>query len=123
MGDVAIISRPVTEGTRQALVLTEDRLGHYPEFRTFFVRTFDLDVPVVLVTGNPSVETAIKAIEHGALRYLVKPVPPQQLFDVVSRAVRWHRLAVIRREAAEKLLPGNFVGLRFREIAGYDFLS
>jgi hypothetical protein len=43
MADVAIIARPVTEGTRQALVLTEDRLGHYPEFCTFFVRTFDLD--------------------------------------------------------------------------------
>jgi len=28
MVDVAIISRPITEGTRQALVLTEDRLGH-----------------------------------------------------------------------------------------------
>jgi hypothetical protein len=43
MADIAIISRPVTEGTRQPLVLTEDRLGHYPEFRAFFVRTFDLD--------------------------------------------------------------------------------
>jgi hypothetical protein len=43
MADVAIISRPVAEGTRQALVLTEDRLGRYPEFRAFFVRTLDLD--------------------------------------------------------------------------------
>lgn len=43
MAGVAVIARPVTEGVRQALVLTEDRLGHYPEFRTFFVRTFDLD--------------------------------------------------------------------------------
>jgi hypothetical protein len=43
MADVAIIARPATEGTRHALVLTEDRLGHYPEFRAFFVRTFDLD--------------------------------------------------------------------------------
>ena len=43
MADIAIIARPVTDGTRQALVLTEDRLGHYPEFRAFFVRTFDLD--------------------------------------------------------------------------------
>ena len=42
MANVAIIARPVTEGTRHALVLTEDRLGHYPEFRAFFVRTFDL---------------------------------------------------------------------------------
>src|SRR5271163_3679087 len=43
MPDVAVIAKPATEGTRQALVLTEDRLGHYPEFRAFFVRTFDLD--------------------------------------------------------------------------------
>jgi hypothetical protein len=28
---------------RHAFVLAEDRLGHYPEFRAFFVRTFDLD--------------------------------------------------------------------------------
>ena len=43
MADVAVIARFATEDTRQALVLTEDRLGHYPEFRAFFVRTFDLD--------------------------------------------------------------------------------
>jgi len=43
MAEVTVIDRPVTEGSRQALVLTEDRLGHYPEFRVFFVRTFDLD--------------------------------------------------------------------------------
>jgi DNA-binding NtrC family response regulator len=38
------------------------------------VRTRDLDVPVVLITGNPSAETATRAVKHGALRYLVKPV-------------------------------------------------
>src|SRR5258708_33181682 len=43
MADVTVIARPAIEGKRQALVLTEDRLGHYPEFRAFFVRTFDLD--------------------------------------------------------------------------------
>jgi hypothetical protein len=42
MAAVAVIHRPAVEGTRQALVLTEDRLGHYPEFRDFFVRTFNL---------------------------------------------------------------------------------
>lgn len=43
MADVAVIARPATEDMRQALVLTEDRLGHYPEFRAFFVHMFDLD--------------------------------------------------------------------------------
>ena len=38
------------------------------------VRERDLDLPVILVTGSPSLETALEAIDHGALLYLVKPV-------------------------------------------------
>ena len=34
---------PELTGKRRALVLTEDRVGHYPEFRAYFVRVFDLD--------------------------------------------------------------------------------
>jgi EAL domain-containing protein (putative c-di-GMP-specific phosphodiesterase class I) len=37
-------------------------------------REHDLDVPVVLITGTPSVASAIRAVEYGALRYLVKPI-------------------------------------------------
>jgi hypothetical protein len=33
---------PDLRGTRRALVLAEDRVGHYAEFRDFFVRAFDL---------------------------------------------------------------------------------
>jgi hypothetical protein len=43
MSDVRIIPPPPTQGTRLAFVLAEDRLGHYPEFRDFFVRSFELD--------------------------------------------------------------------------------
>jgi hypothetical protein len=38
-----ITSPPSLDGKRLAFVLLEDRLGHYPEFRNFFVRSFDLD--------------------------------------------------------------------------------
>lgn len=43
MSAVQVIAAPPLSGTRLAFVLAEDRLGHYPEFRTFFVRSFDLD--------------------------------------------------------------------------------
>ncbi|HTI83661.1 MAG TPA: hypothetical protein VL614_24675 [Acetobacteraceae bacterium] len=43
MAGVAVIRRPADIDTRQALVLTDDRVGHYPEFRAFFVRIFDLN--------------------------------------------------------------------------------
>ena len=40
---IEIVPGPAPPGTRLEPVLTEDRLGHYPEFREFFVRTFALD--------------------------------------------------------------------------------
>jgi hypothetical protein len=43
MNDVRIVPPPPTHDTRLAFVLAEDRLGHYPEFRDFFVRSFELD--------------------------------------------------------------------------------
>ena len=43
MSTVAVIQKPDLTGKRLAFALAEDRLGHYPEFRAFFARTFDLD--------------------------------------------------------------------------------
>jgi hypothetical protein len=43
MSDVKVITIPSLEGRRRALVLVEDRIGHYPEFRTFFANVFDLE--------------------------------------------------------------------------------
>jgi hypothetical protein len=43
MIEVAPIETPSLEGKRLSFALAEDRLAHYPEFRDFFVRTFDLD--------------------------------------------------------------------------------
>lgn len=39
---VTVVAPPALTGKRAALVLNEDRVGHYPEFRKFFDRTFDL---------------------------------------------------------------------------------
>jgi EAL domain-containing protein (putative c-di-GMP-specific phosphodiesterase class I)/CheY-like chemotaxis protein len=67
------------------------------------IREHDLDVPVVLVTGAPSVETAIQALDYGALRYLVKPVDMPDLVHVVDQAVNLQRLAIVKRQALEML--------------------
>src|SRR5688572_26940054 len=40
------------------------------------IRERDLDVPVILLTGAPSIETAVKAVNYGAMQYLTKPVDP-----------------------------------------------
>jgi EAL domain-containing protein (putative c-di-GMP-specific phosphodiesterase class I) len=67
------------------------------------VRDAGLDVPFVFLTGSPHLESAIEAIEFRAFRYLVKPVRSAQLLDVMRKAVRWHQLARVRKEAARDL--------------------
>lgn len=85
------------------------------------IRTYDLDIPVILLTGNPSLENAIEAIELGALKYLGKPIEPQDLVTAVERAARLHRLARAKRDAlvyfgANESQPGDRAGL----IAAFD---
>ncbi|HET9484244.1 MAG TPA: response regulator, partial [Xanthomonadales bacterium] len=63
------------------------------------VRARDLDVPVVLMTSSPAIDSAVAAVEHGAFRYLVKPVELEQLIEVTKLASRCHRLAHLKREA------------------------
>jgi len=43
---------------------------------------------VVMVTGYPSVETAVEAMKLGACDYAVKPFSPKELREVVARALR-----------------------------------
>jgi len=72
------------------------------------IRSRDLDVPVILLTGAPTLETAIEAVSLGAMRYLTKPVNNADLVNVVHRACTLHNIAKVRRDAA-KLLGANSV--------------
>jgi EAL domain-containing protein (putative c-di-GMP-specific phosphodiesterase class I) len=63
------------------------------------VRERDLDIPVVLMTGAPAIETAVQALEYGAFKYLMKPVSHDELTVAVDGAVRLHRLTRLKREA------------------------
>jgi hypothetical protein len=40
---VSVVAKADLGGKRLAFALAEDRVGHYGEFRAFFVRVFDLD--------------------------------------------------------------------------------
>src|SRR5580658_10097208 len=67
------------------------------------IRANDLDVPVILMTGKPTIETAIEALNLGALKYLPKPSPNAVLLESVERASRLHRIARIKRDALKLL--------------------
>jgi EAL domain-containing protein (putative c-di-GMP-specific phosphodiesterase class I) len=72
------------------------------------IRAHDADLPVVLVTGLPAIESATDAVEYGAFKYIVKPVEPEDLRQAVERARKLYRLARMKREAL-KLLGANAI--------------
>jgi EAL domain-containing protein (putative c-di-GMP-specific phosphodiesterase class I) len=83
------------------------------------VRAYDLDVPVILMTGAPSLETAMEAVSLGALQYLPKPTPNDVLLKALERASQLHRMAAMKRDAlrlagAEDTVAGDRAGLQTR---------
>src|SRR3954471_23143006 len=79
--------------TQPALVLSDLRL---PEGDGFGVlrasKEIDSDVPVIVMTAYGSIEDAVTAMKEGALDLLAKPVDPDHLFLLVSRALEQRRL-------------------------------
>lgn len=65
------------------------------------VRKIDMDVPVIVVTGYPSLDSAVRVIEYGGFRYLTKPAPAAELVGAVRSAVSMHKLALLKRRALE----------------------
>ncbi|HLJ49619.1 MAG TPA: sigma-54 dependent transcriptional regulator [Bryobacteraceae bacterium] len=57
----------------------------------------DPDLMIVIMTGYASVDTAVQALKNGAYDYVVKPIDPDELLHLISKALE-HR--VTRREVA-----------------------
>jgi EAL domain-containing protein (putative c-di-GMP-specific phosphodiesterase class I)/ActR/RegA family two-component response regulator len=62
------------------------------------IRIVDAELPVILVTGTPTADTAVQALRLGATGYLSKPFTGATLSAEVGRAERMRRLALLRRE-------------------------
>ncbi len=73
------------------------------------IRQVDLDVPVIFLTGNPSLSTAMEAMEQGGYRYLAKPVETARLVALVKDAAAHHRLALLKRKALEVCEAGGWL--------------
>jgi EAL domain-containing protein (putative c-di-GMP-specific phosphodiesterase class I) len=64
------------------------------------VREQDRELPVILMTGMPSLDTAIRAVDDGAFQYVTKPFDPQELCDAATRAAGYYRMTQLKQQAA-----------------------
>jgi DNA-binding NtrC family response regulator len=90
-----------------ALVLSDLRL---PEGDGFGVlrsaKEIDSDIPVIVMTAYGSIEDAVAAMKEGALDFLAKPVDPDHLLLLVTRALEQRRIV------AENLLLKEELAVR-----------
>ncbi|MDF1740063.1 MAG: sigma-54 dependent transcriptional regulator [Verrucomicrobiales bacterium] len=49
-------------------------------------------IPVVMFTAEASIDSAVKAIQLGAMDYLEKPFTPDQLRSVIARSRNWRQM-------------------------------
>ncbi|PCJ52556.1 MAG: hypothetical protein COA79_23405 [Planctomycetota bacterium] len=67
------------------------------------VRKLDNGIPVILVTGFESVDTAITAMKNDAQDYLVKPLDKQTLEKAIESALKIRRMYLEKEGLKEKL--------------------
>ncbi|HEB53453.1 MAG TPA: response regulator, partial [bacterium] len=60
--------------------------------------------PVILITGEPNLETASQAVRCGAFDYVQKPVTKDRLLEVVNRGLRHVKLLRERDQARQREL-------------------
>jgi DNA-binding NarL/FixJ family response regulator len=66
------------------------------------VRDQALNVAVVLMTGLPTVDTAIGALRSGAADYITKPIKPELLFERLEAAIKTQRVRSALQRANER---------------------
>jgi response regulator RpfG family c-di-GMP phosphodiesterase len=68
-----------------------------------WIRHYDPEVPVIMVTAIHDISTALEAIRRGAYDYILKPFEKDQLFLGVGRALQHRRLVAENRNYQRNL--------------------
>ncbi|MBF0491019.1 MAG: response regulator, partial [Candidatus Omnitrophica bacterium] len=69
------------------------------------VKEISEDIPVILLTGYADLETAQKAVTHGAYDYINKPVDEEKkLVEPLNRAIKMNQLAKDNKRLMAEIL-------------------
>ncbi|MBJ6138327.1 sigma-54-dependent transcriptional regulator [Marinobacter litoralis] len=67
------------------------------------VRTIDEDIPVILLTGQGDISTAVSAMQQGAYDFIEKPFDHEELIELLKHALEKRHLAMENRRLKAQL--------------------
>lgn len=71
------------------------------------LRERNVDIPAILVTGEGSEDTAVRAFRLGIRDYVIKPIDADELSESIDKALRESRLQKERDQLVEQLMESN----------------
>ena len=92
------------EGRRYDLLLLDVWLPKMDGLETLArVRTLDPEVPVIVISGHGTIETAVKAVRMGAQDFVEKPLSLEKTLLVVKNTLRQRRLESENRSLKQQV--------------------
>jgi DNA-binding NtrC family response regulator len=90
------------------------------------IKAIDKEAVIILITAFASVPSAITALKNGAYDYVTKPVDPDELAHLVSRALEQRALkkenTQLKENIDEIIKPDNLIGESFQMKKIYELV-
>jgi DNA-binding NtrC family response regulator len=103
------------------VVLTDIRMPDIGGMRVLRdIKRAKPSLPVVMITGYATVQSAVQAMHLGAMEYLEKPFTPEKIIEVVSTAV--HRAATLPVEEQALIHKEEVIKVLERAASDSDFI-
>lgn len=82
------------------------------------IKAKGLEIPVILITGYGSIETAVEAMKEGAFDYITKPIVDSEIRIVIQKIIKQQELIEENRFLRERIK--NTTRQRFHNIIGQN---
>ncbi|MFQ5712869.1 MAG: sigma-54-dependent transcriptional regulator [Candidatus Scalinduaceae bacterium] len=79
-----------------------------------YIKSKDIDLPIIVISGDDSIETAVEAMKEGAFDYITNPFEEDTLTIAVKKALKMRSLTMenryLRKELESHYNFGNIIG-------------
>lgn len=92
----------------EGIIVTDVRMPGKDGFQLLeYTRSVDVELPVILLTGEADVPMAVRGISSGAFSFLEKPCAPKDFLSTVEKALKTRDLVLENRRLRREVETGD----------------